>query len=280
MKKYKIAIFFNNLRGLTVYNYLKKSKKFDLEIFLSKKNLNKKIIKKIPMKYKIIKKYDTKIISYLKKKNYFLNITAGWPLILPEKIFNLSKHGTINLHAGKLPEYRGGSPLNWQMIEGKRNIYISIIKMTKKLDAGPIFIQKKINLKDFENIKDLHKKVNKIYPIITKKVIENIIKGISPIKQSSKNVRCLKQRNQFDGKIDWHNMSANKVFNMVRALARPYPGAFYEDNKKKIKINKCKISLINNNSKPGKIFYFKKNKFIKCSKNSIKILAEEKMTFS
>ena len=45
---------------------------------------------------------------------------------------------------------------------------------------------------------------------------------------------CLKQRNQFDGKIDWHNMSANKVFNMVRALARPYPGAFYEDNKKKI----------------------------------------------
>ena len=71
MKKYKIAIFFNNLRGLTVYNYLKKSKKFDLEIFLSKKNLNKKIIKKIPMKYKIIKKYDTKIISYLKKKKLF-----------------------------------------------------------------------------------------------------------------------------------------------------------------------------------------------------------------
>lgn len=279
MKKYKIAIFFNNLRGLNVYNYLKKSKKFDLEIYLSKKNLNRKIIKKIPKKYKIIKNYDPKIISYIKKKNYFLNITAGWPLVLPEKAINLSKHGTINLHAGKLPEYRGGSPLNWQIIEGNRNIYISIIKMTKGLDTGPVFIQKKINLKDYENINDLHKKVNKIYPVITKKVIEDILKGNSPIKQSNKNIRCFKQRNQYDGKIDWHKMSANKVFNMVRALARPYPGAFYEYNKKKIRINKCKKSLINNNLKPGRIFYLKKNKYIKCSKNSIKILDEEKMIF-
>ena len=67
MKKYKIAIFFNNERGLNVYNYLRKSNKFHLDVYISKKNLNKKILKKIPKRYKLIKKFETNIISHLKK---------------------------------------------------------------------------------------------------------------------------------------------------------------------------------------------------------------------
>ena len=277
MKKYKIAIFFNNLRGLKVYNYLKKSNKFHLDIYISKKNLNNQILKKIPKNFIFVKKFDLNLISILKKKKYFLNIAAGWPLIFPSKVINLSTKGTINLHAGKLPEYRGGSPLNWQMIEGKKKIFISIIKMKKKLDAGPIHYQTKINLKDSENINDLHKKVNQIFPIITKKVIENIIKNKKPINQSKKNVRYLKQRNKYDGKIEWNKMDAKKVYNMVRALNKPYPGAFYFNKKSTFRIDKCQKSLVNNNEKPGTIFYLKKIKFIKCFKNSVKILKEKKI---
>ena len=280
MKKYKIAIFFNNERGLSVYNYLRKSNKFNLDLYISKKNLNKKILKKISKKYKLIKKFETNIISHLKKQNYYLNIAAGWPLIFPSKVINLPKKGTINLHAGKLPEYRGGSPLNWQIIEGKKKIFISIIKMTKKLDAGPLYNQSKINFTDMDNINDLHKKVNKVYPIITKKVIERIIRNIKPVEQSKKNIRCLKQRNEYDGKIEWNKMDAKKVYNMVRALNKPYPGAFYIFNKKKFRIDKCKKSLVTNNAKPGTIFHVKKKKFITCFKNSVRILIEKKLNIN
>ncbi len=276
MKKYKIAIFFNNLRGLKVYNYLKKSNKFHLDIYISKKNLNIQILKKISKNFFFIKKFNSNLISHLKKKKYFLNIAAGWPLIFPTKVINLPTKGTINLHAGKLPEYRGGSPLNWQIIEGKKKIFISIIKMKKKLDAGPIYYQTKINLKDSDTIDDLHNKVNRIFPVITKKVIENIIKNKKPINQSKKNVRYLKQRSKYDGKIEWNKMDANKVYNMVRALCKPYPGAFYLNKKNTFRIDKCKKSLINNNEKPGAIFYIKKKKFIKCLKNSVRILKEKK----
>ena len=128
----KIAIFFNNNRGLKTLNYLIKKKKYIIDIYLTRKNLNSKILNKIKKKFFIIKKIDLKIISKIKKNNYDLLITAGWPLIFPQALIKASKFGTINLHAGKLPTYRGGSPLNWQIIEGNKNIFISIIKMTKK----------------------------------------------------------------------------------------------------------------------------------------------------
>ena len=97
-------------------------------------------------------------------------------------------------HAGKLPFYRGGSPLNWQIIEGNKNIFISIIKMTKKIDAGPIYNTRKILLNSNENIKDLHDKVNKIYPYMVENTIQKILKKIKPKKQNIKFRRYLKQK--------------------------------------------------------------------------------------
>ena len=172
----KIAIFFNSYRGLSVLNHLIKKKKYIIDVYLSKKNLNSKILKKLKKKYLIIKKLNFKIISKIKKNKYDLLIVAGWPLIFPEKLIKAAKYETINLHAGRLPHYRGGSPLNWQIIEGNKNIYISIIKMTKKIDAGPVYITKKILLNAKENIKHLHNRVNKLYPYLVEDTIKKIKK--------------------------------------------------------------------------------------------------------
>ena len=116
--------------------------------------------------------------------------------------------------------------------------------MTIGLDAGPIYIEKSLNLKSSENIKDLHNKVNKVYPYMTEKVIKDIKKNKKPKKQLSKNVRYMKQRSDIDGQIDWVNMNSKDVFNLVRAVSKPYPGAFYKNEKKIYRIFKCKqISL-------------------------------------
>lgn len=119
MEKKNIAIFFNNIRGLEVYKFLNKKKKYNFDVYLSKKNLNKSLLKKLK-NYKLINKIDSTVVKKIKAKQYYLNITAGWPLKFPIDLIRSSLKGTINLHAGKLPEYRGGSPLNWQIIEGKK----------------------------------------------------------------------------------------------------------------------------------------------------------------
>ena len=60
---------------------------------------------------------------------------CGFPYILKKKLFNIPKLGTLK--KGALPHYKGGSPLNWQIINGERKIGLSIIKINQKIDDGP-----------------------------------------------------------------------------------------------------------------------------------------------
>ena len=270
----KLAIFFNNYRGLAVLNHLLK-KKYTIDIYLSKKNLNQSILRKIKKKFFIIEKLNSKIITKIKKNKYDLLITAGWPLIFPEELIKASKYQTINLHAGKLPNYRGGSPLNWQIIHGKKNIYISIIKMTKEIDEGPIYLTKKILLKTSENIMHLHNKVNKVYPLMVEDVIQKIKNKINPKKQNIKFQRSFKQRSDKDGELDLHKMTSHNVVNFVRANTKPFPGAFYFFNGNKFRLFNCKISQIKK-IRPGKVLVKSNQKYIGCKIGCIKIVNERK----
>lgn len=268
----KIALFFNNLRGLEVYKTLKK--KFTVDIYLSQKNLNKKLLKYFKNeKIIIIKKINSTIITNIKKKNYYLLITAGWPLIFPRGLFLSSLNGTINLHAGRVPKYRGGSPLNWQIINNEKKIGISVLKMTTKLDAGPIYTSKTFDLKKKYDILSVHRKVNKFFPKMVLETLKKIKKNTKPKKQNNKNIFVCRQRHDVDGLIAWSSMSSLQVFNFVRAITRPYPGAYYYNQKKiKKRIYKCKMSKLNPVMLPGTEFKLKKRLFIKCKKNSIEVI--------
>lgn len=269
----KLAIFFNSERGLHVYKLI--SKLFLVDIFIAKKNLKTEIpkfLKKNKLKFKLIKVIDSNLVKKIKNKNYDILISAGFPLIFNNEIINSSKFGTINLHAGKLPNYRGGSPLNWQIINGEKKIGISVIKMCRKLDAGDIYISKTFNLTKKDNIKTVHRKANLLFPRMTIETINKIYLGIQPIPQKKKGIKTYRQRREEDGLINWQKLNSKQVFNFVRALTKPYPGAFYLNKyNKKIKIYNCAISNKNPKIVPGTVFFYRGHKYIKCKKFSIKI---------
>jgi methionyl-tRNA formyltransferase len=269
----KIGLFFNSNRGLQVFKKI--NRKFAVDIYLSKKNLNKSVLnylKQKKIRFKILNKLSDKFISIIKKKKYFLLISAGFPLIFQNELIKSSKNSTINLHAGPLPSYRGGSPLNWQIINGEKKIEINIIKMVQKVDAGPVYAYRKFKLHKLDTIKTVHEKVNKLFPIMVEETIKKIIKKKKPKKQPNRNIKIYKQRNDNDGKINWSKKNANEVYDFVRALGKPYPGAFYLKNKKRTRIFRCKISKQNPKILPGSIFYIKRQAYIKCKKYSIKII--------
>ena len=274
----KIAIFFNSMRGISVFKKI--SQKYYTDVYVALKNLNnatRLYLKKKKISYTLIKKIDSSLIKKIKKKNYDILISAGFPLIFPNKLIEASSLSTINLHAGKLPSYRGGSPLNWQIINGEKEIEINIIKMEEKIDHGKIYLSKKFKLLKDGNIKTVHKKTNILFPKMTLQVIEMIYKNIKPVSQKSESNRrpkTYKQRSEGDGLIKWNNLSANEVYNFVRAITKPYPGAFYYDkNKNKKRLYSCKLSSKNPNILPGTEFFMKKKKFIKCKKYSIQLLS-------
>ncbi len=274
IKKDKIALFFNSERGISVFKSL--SKNYSIDIFLSKKNLKNKVknfLKKRKIKFKVINKINLELIKKMKNKNYFLVISSGFPLIFPNNFLKIFKNQVINLHAGPLPEYRGGSPLNWQIINGEKMITISIIRMSRKIDHGPIYSEKSFKLKNSDTIKTVHEKVNHLFPYMLNQVIFKIKNKIKPKKQKTSNIKNYPQRSKKDGNINWTKKDALGVYNFVRALTKPYPGAFYFEKEEKIKtIFNCKISKKNPKIDPGQIFYSNGEKFIKCKKYSIKII--------
>ncbi len=269
-----IAVFFNNTRGLYIYNHLAK-KKFNILPILTRKFLNNKILKLIKNKKKIklIKNLkDNSLKKYFKKEKYDLFIAAGFPHIFNKSYLAQPKFGIINLHAGKLPKYRGGSPLNWQIINNEKKIGISIIKLDSKIDQGPIICEKKFNNNKNDYIDDVHKKVNNFFI----KMIDRSIK-ILEMKKKLKNQKFSKsyfhQRSDKDGLINF-NTNALNVYNFIRALSHPYKGAFFFHKGKKIRIYKSKINTIKSTNKIGKPFKLKrkKNLIIKCKKNNIEVL--------
>ena len=114
-------VFLNNIRGLNIIKLFSK-KKMNFEAVITTKNLNKKILqdlKKLKVRHIIIK--NCKNLKENLKKKYDVFVVAGFPHIFNQETLNLPKFGSINLHAGPLPKYRGGSPLNWQIINHELN---------------------------------------------------------------------------------------------------------------------------------------------------------------
>tara|TARA_A100001015_G_scaffold321235_1_gene450933 strand:+ start:4512 stop:5417 length:906 start_codon:yes stop_codon:yes gene_type:complete len=270
----KIIIFYNNYRGLILKDFLKK-RNYEVFSIITKKYLNPEIIENSKKENNIIlinSLKSKKTYNFLKFYNADIFISAGFPHIFSKKFLKLPKFGIINLHAGKLPKYRGGSPLNWQIIKNEKNIGISIIKLNKGIDTGNIICTDSFkNIKN-DTIKEVHRKANDAFKKLTIKALKFISINKKLYKQKLSRSYFF-QRTEKDSRIDW-NQDALSIYNFVRALSDPYKGAFTLIKNKKYRIYKCKEVNINPDIKPGKIFKKtgKKEIFIRCKKNSIKLI--------
>ena len=164
---------------------------------------------------------------------------CGFPYILKKNVISLPRFGTLNLHGGKLPEFRGGSPINWQIIKGKKKIGLSVIKIKKGIDTGDIASERTFLLNKDQTIKKAHQKANKIFPRMLYESILKIIKKKKLKKQNGK-AKYYKQRSDKDGQVNWKKMNSTEVVNLVRAISFPYPGAYTFYEGKKIRIFNCK----------------------------------------
>ena len=189
------------------------------------------------------KNINTKRVIYLLKKiNNPIFIISGFSQIFRETILKIPSTA-LNLHAGKLPQYRGGSPLNWQIINNEKYFGLSILKLEKGIDTGPVYLQKKYLLKRKFTIKDLHKVANIEFPKMINDVLLNINK-IKPIKQLKKNSKYWKQRSDLDGKINFKSYTGLKIIRLSRALQNPYPNVWCLNNDN-FKVRFQKLSITN-----------------------------------
>lgn len=156
-----------------------------------------------------------------------LFVLAGYNQILHTQILGIPSHGTINLHGGKLPEYRGTAPINWQIINGEAQGGCCILYVDEGIDTGDIIEQQLYDITLEDNAATAVDKTLKIFPPMLLRTLGKISKNeIKATKQDLNSGSHYTRRYDRDGRIDWKTMSAVQVHNLVRALVPPYPGAF------------------------------------------------------
>ncbi len=165
-------------------------------------------------------------VDELRQSGARLSIVGGFSTIFRQPLIDLPEFGTINLHAGRLPFYRGGSPLNWQIINGEHEAGVSVVRMDGDIDSGDVLAEGRIPIDDSDTIGDVHTKAHDLFPDLVLEVIANFEQGNFGGRAQLADESCYwHQRNDDDGRISWTDLSARQVFDLVRAITRPYPGA-------------------------------------------------------
>ncbi|PTN31612.1 bifunctional UDP-4-amino-4-deoxy-L-arabinose formyltransferase/UDP-glucuronic acid oxidase ArnA [Desulfonatronum sp. SC1] len=153
--------------------------------------------------------------------------------ILGPDILNLSPLGGLNLHGSLLPKYRGRCPANWVLVHGETETGVTLHYMTPRPDEGDIVGQRPVPIDDEDTALSLHRKLALAAAELLGDVLPRIVnKTAERVPQDHALASYFGGRKPKDGEIDWHR-DAREVRNLVRAVTRPYPGAFsYLGNRK------------------------------------------------
>jgi len=175
-----------------------------------------------------LEEYNTEKENFDERIDIILFI--GWSWIISSEI--TEKYLCLGIHPSNLPNYRGGSPIQNQIINGLSNTMVTLMTLSSiKLDAGDIWMKEHLSLAGdnidvvFENIKNstikLLNRFFDFYPNL--KPEEQIVSKGSYFKRRTSEQSRLKAE-------DFEKMSLNELYNFIRCLTDPYPNAYLEDN--------------------------------------------------
>lgn len=143
-----------------------------------------------------------------------------------KEILHIPPAGSLNLHGSLLPRYRGRCPVNWVLIHGEKTTGLTLHYMTERPDDGDIVGQLPIPIADSDTAQSLHEKLTAVVGELLNDLLPKIRDNKAErIPQDPAKASYFGGRGPQDGIIDW-TQDANRVRNLVRAVTRPYPGAF------------------------------------------------------
>jgi len=180
--------------------------------------------------------------GFLKGFGADLFVVISYGQILSREILEIPKTFSINAHASLLPKYRGAAPINRALINGERTTGVTLMKMTEKMDAGPIILQKNAEIDDEADYLTLEAKLSQVAAELLVDSLKPIEKGNYKLRdQDEGSVSFAPKLKKEDGCIDWDKPAAD-IYNLIRGCVS-WPGAFTYYQGKLLKIYKAGVSL-------------------------------------
>lgn len=189
-----------------------------------------------------------------------LIVTAAYGQILPNALLEAPKHGCINVHASLLPEYRGGAPVHYAILDGKTETGVTIMYMVEKLDAGDMLARRSIPITDADNVGTMFEKLSEVGASLLMDTLPDLLAGkLTPEPQDASCVTFAPNIKREQEKIDW-TRDGRAIFNQIRGLS-PWPVAYTTLAGNAFKIWQARIEKTNKQVPAGQIVWMTKHDF-------------------
>ncbi|WP_166436993.1 methionyl-tRNA formyltransferase [Niastella caeni] len=197
---------------------------------------------------------------------------TGYGLLLNVNGLGSLKYGVFNVHFGSLPNYRGPSPVFWQLKNGEKTIDVCIHKLTSKADAGPVVWRKSIANEEHHNYTFINQYLSNVL-VEGVDFILNCLPGgkLMEFPQDETKAKYYSRPLLKDVMINWHTMQAAAIFNLCKACNSWNWGAITSYKGAELKILDATISTGQQNKEPGTIISVEKNLVVACLDGSCSI---------
>lgn len=179
---------------------------------------------------------DQEVIKALKEYEIDWLLIIGWSQIAKKEVLETPTKGCIGMHPTLLPIGRGRAAIPWAILKGLKQTGVTMFKLDEGVDTGDIIGQGIIDIDDNTTATDLYKKVNDMHITLISRYWYHIVNDrLTLTKQDESKATVWPGRRPEDGEI-FNRMTMDEAEKLVRAVTHPYPGAFYKDGDKIIRI--------------------------------------------
>ena len=162
--------------------------------------------------------------------------------MIPGHVLALARQGALNMHGSLLPLFRGRSPVNWAILKGATETGASLHYMTEKPDAGDLVDQERVPILLEDDALTVSRRVADAAVLILARSLPQLKAGVAPrVPLDLSRGSYFGGRKPEDGLVDW-SQPAKEVHDLVRAVSKPWPGAFTDVFGKKVTIWKSRLS--------------------------------------
>ncbi|MGY4495971.1 bifunctional UDP-4-amino-4-deoxy-L-arabinose formyltransferase/UDP-glucuronic acid oxidase ArnA [Pseudomonas sp. TE3610] len=195
--------------------------------------------------------------------------------LLNEAVLACAKKGAFNLHGSLLPRYRGRAPANWVLVKGETETGVTLHRMVKRADAGAIVAQQRVAIERADTGLSLHAKLRDAASTLLHDTLPLLAKGeVTETEQDESQATVFGRRTPADGLLDW-SRPAEQLFNLVRAVTQPYPGAFCAVGEHKLIVWSAEVVAGNQGFEPGHVISVEPLR-IACGTDALQITAGQR----
>lgn len=195
-------------------------------------------------------------------------VVVAYGLILPQAVLDAPRHGCLNIHASRLPRWRGAAPIHRAVMAGDQQTGISIMQMEAGLDTGPVLLEQTLPIGPTDTTGDLHDRLSALGADLIVRALDGL-ETLTPQPQPDVGVTYAAKIDKAEARVDWA-LPAAQVDRLIRGLS-PFPGAWSLAGNERVKLLRSRLA--EGSGAPGQVLH---GFTIACGAGAIEVLEAQR----